>query len=84
VHAAGIRTWVFIAPMLPMNPARLVEQILPYIDHAMVDALNYRGQVTALFRQRGWDYALTDDYATRTGSQLAGFLGEKGRQAGKP
>jgi len=77
VHAAGIRTWVFIAPILPMNPERLVGQILPYIDHAMVDALNYRGQVTALFRQHGWDYALTDDYATRTGSQLARLLGRK-------
>ena len=27
VAAAGLRPWVFIAPMLPLNPARLVELI---------------------------------------------------------
>lgn len=32
VHAAGIRTWVFIAPMVPMNPERMAGQILPHID----------------------------------------------------
>ena len=40
VHEAGIRTWVFIAPMLPMNPDRLVEQILPHIEYAMIDPLH--------------------------------------------
>ena len=80
VHAAGIRTWVFIAPILPMNPDRLVEQILPYIDYAMVDPLNYRGQVTPLFRQHGWAYALTDQYAAKTATRLATLLGEKGRR----
>ena len=29
LHAAGIRTWVFIAPMLPMNPDELTAQIPP-------------------------------------------------------
>jgi len=81
VHAAGIRTWVFIAPMLPMNPERLAEMILPYIDWAMVDALNYRGRVTTLFRQRGWGHALTDQYAAETGAELMGLLGAKGRRS---
>ena len=81
VHAAGIHTWVFIAPMLPMNPERLVELILPHIDHAMVDPLNYRGQVSALFRQHGWGHALTDDYAARTGARLVQLLGRKGPQS---
>ena len=81
VHAAGVHTWVFIAPMLPMNPERLVEQILPHIDHAMVDPLNYRGQVASLFRRQGWDYALTDEYAHKTGAELLRLLGEKGRRA---
>ena len=81
VHAAGIRTWVFIAPVLPMNPERLVDLILPHIDHAMVDPLNYRGQVAPLFRQQGWDYALTDEYAAKTSAELGKFLGAKGRRA---
>ena len=79
VHDAGIKTWVFIAPMLPMNPERLVELILPYIDHAAVDPLNYRGQVTSLFRQYGWDCALTDEYAAKTGAELIRLLGAQDR-----
>jgi DNA repair photolyase len=81
VHDAGIPTWVFIAPMLPMNPQRLAEQILPLITHALIDPLNYRGQVAGLFRRHGWDYALSDDYAARTGAQLAERLGAKARHA---
>lgn len=80
VHDAGVRTWVFIAPMLPMNPDWLVEQILPHIDYAMVDPLNYRGQVAPLFRRHGWGDALTDDYARKTGACLVALLGGKGRR----
>jgi len=80
LHDAGIRTWVFIAPMLPMHPERLVDQILPHIDHAMIDALNYRGQVAPLFRHHGWDYELTDEYAQETGDRLIELLGAKGSQ----
>jgi len=81
VHDAGIRTWVFIAPVLPMDPERLVEQILPYIDYAMVDALNYRQQAAALFREHGWADALTDDYATRISARLRALLQEKSHRA---
>lgn len=81
MHAAGIRTWVFIAPVLPMNPGRLVEQILPYIDHAMVDKLNYRRQSAPLFRRHGWKNALTDEYATQTRAELTKLLGSKGARA---
>ncbi len=81
VHEAGIRTWVFVAPILPMNPVRLVKQILPHIDYAMVDALNYRQQAAGLFRQHGWTYALTDEYAQRTGARLRTLLGSGRDQA---
>ncbi len=81
VHETGIRTWVFVAPILPMDPDRLIEQILPYIDYAMVDALNYRGQVTALFHRYGWDDALTNEYAARTAARLAELLGRKASRA---
>ena len=68
--------------MLPMNPPRLVEMIAPHIDHAMIDPLNYRGQVSGLFRRHGWDRALTDDYAAQTGAELLRLLGEKARNGG--
>lgn len=81
VAEAGIHPWVFIAPMLPMNPARLVELIAPYADRVMMDPLNYRRQVQSLFRQQGWDYALTDAYAIATRTELCRLLGSKTRGA---
>jgi DNA repair photolyase len=70
LHAAGLHTWVFVAPLLPMHPDRLFEAIVPHIHHLMVDRLNYRQQVQAIFRQHGWDHALTDAYARETGAWL--------------
>jgi hypothetical protein len=36
----------------------------------MVDRLNYRRQVQAIFRKHGWDYALSDNYPRETGAWL--------------
>ncbi len=44
------------------------------------EILNYRGQVASLFRQHGWGYALTDEYAAKTSARLLRLLGEKGRR----
>jgi DNA repair photolyase len=70
LHEAGISTWVFVAPILPMNPARLYEAVAPYISHLMVDPLNYRDQVKDIFSKNQWDYALTDQYAFETRAAL--------------
>ena len=70
LHAAGLHTWVFVAPMLPMNPDRLYEAVAPHIDHLMVDPLNYRNQVKDIFHRHQWQYALTDAYAAKTGALL--------------
>lgn len=77
LHDAGIKTWVFVAPMLPMNAANLAEAIAPYADYVMADGLNYRSQVRSLFQRQGWDYALTDRYARETGMELIRILGNK-------
>ncbi len=53
VAAAGLRPWVFIAPMLPMNPANLIELIAPYAERVLLDPLNYRRQVQSLFPPAG-------------------------------
>ena len=70
LHAAGIHTWAFVAPILPMNPTRLYEAIEPYISHLIVDPLNYRNQVKDIFLKNQWDYELTELYASETRSVL--------------
>jgi DNA repair photolyase len=67
---AGVPTWVFIAPMLPLNPERLVALIAPHASRIMMDRLNYPGPVRQLFYRQGWDYALTEKYAAATAGAL--------------
>jgi DNA repair photolyase len=78
VYEAGVSTWVFIAPMLPMNPARLIDAIKPHSHHLLVDPLNYRSQVRDIFLQHHWDDELTDHYAAATRSTLTGLWGTPG------
>lgn len=70
LHKAGTFTWVFIAPILPMNPTSLFEAVAPYISHLMADPLNYRGQVKDVYLQNHWAYELSDRYAVETRSML--------------
>jgi len=80
LRAAGIATWVFIAPILPMNPARLHAMLAPVTDSVVLDTLNYRHQVREVFMQNQWGYALGDDYAAATCRRLTALFGERARR----
>lgn len=73
LHEAGLSPWVFIAPMLPLDPSRLYDSIRPYASRIMMDPLNYRSQVRRIFQNQGWDYALTDSYAEKIRAALKGL-----------
>jgi DNA repair photolyase len=70
LKAKGIRTWAFIAPTLPMDPVKLHRLISPHVEYVMIDSLNYRNQVKHIFREEGWEYALTKKYAKETIKKL--------------
>ena len=75
---AGLTPWVFIAPMLPLSPEKLHELLAPYASRVMLDPLNYRSQVRALFIKHGWDYALTEAYAAATRDRLEQLFSPQG------
>jgi DNA repair photolyase len=75
LHAAGISTWVFISPMLPMNPEKLSDMIRPYAGSVLIDSLHYQHKVRRIFEANGWGFALTAAYAAETRSQLTRMLG---------
>jgi DNA repair photolyase len=79
LRQAGIFPWVFIAPMLPLNPQKLHALLAPHVSRVMLDALNYRNQVRGLFNRQGWDYALTDAYASATRAELLRLFGNRAR-----
>ena len=80
LHEAGITTWVFIAPMLPMDTGRLYEMVSPYVNYVLMDSLNYRGLVREVFIANQWYFALTDEYAMETGRALIELFGAQARQ----
>jgi DNA repair photolyase len=81
LRQAGLSPWVFIAPMLPMNPARLHELIGTEVGEVMMDPLNYRGQISQVFHRHGWDYELTDAYARETRAALGRLFQGQARVA---
>lgn len=81
LRQAGLSPWVFIAPMLPMNPARLHELIAPYAGEVMMDPLNYRSQISQVYRRHRWHYELTDAYAQETRDALTRLFQGRAREA---
>lgn len=79
LREAGIRTWAFIAPMLPLDPTRLHRLIAPRVEYVMIDSLNYQQRVERLFRAHGWSYALSPEYPRRTRSILRRLFGDQVR-----
>lgn len=76
LRAAGVRTYVFVGPMLPMEPSRLATLLCGSVDGALVDPMNYAGKTRALFRRLGaerWlDPGFTAGVAERLEADLSG------------
>ena len=70
LREAGIETWAFIGPILPMNPQALYEMVSPHVSSVLISALNYRSQVSAVFKAQGWGYALGNEYQRGTRDEL--------------
>lgn len=50
LHDKGISTYVFIGPVLPMNPELLSENIGPYIDGIIIDRMNYLSKTLKIYQ----------------------------------
>ncbi|HNW94397.1 MAG TPA: radical SAM protein [bacterium] len=70
LHDAGISTWAFIGPILPLNPANLHAQLAPVVDSVMLSALNYYDQVNAYFRKVGLGICFNRDFAPKIKAEL--------------
>lgn len=71
-RAAGLRTFVVVQPMLPMDPARLVALTAPHARVARVDRMYDLDRAKGLYTD--FPDAMTDEFFARTGAALrAGF-----------
>jgi len=65
IHNAGISTYVFMGPLLPMNPDSLAKQIRPYADSILIDRMNYINKTKWLYRKYGIEQWLDKEYTEK-------------------
>jgi DNA repair photolyase len=78
VRAAGVRTYAFVGPLLPQDPARTVEAIGDAAGEVLVDRMNYAGHVRALYGRHGMTDALEDGWFEATAAALRRGFGARG------
>ena len=69
-RAAGLRTFLAVQPMLPMDPARLVALTAPHAQVVRIDRMYELPRVQELYTAAGCPEAMTDAFFTRTEAAL--------------
>lgn len=62
LKAAGIKTYVFIGPILPMEPQSLAQSLAAVADRVLMDRMNYTWKTQKLYRKHGLEFALEPEY----------------------
>lgn len=75
---AGVRTFVVVQPVLPMDVERLVEAIAPYVRAVRIDRLYAGERVRHLYAAHGLEAAAGDAFAERTMGALQAALAARG------
>ena len=66
LHGAGLRTFAVIQPMLPMDPAALVERLAPWVLAVRVAPMYEKPRAAALYRALGREDAATEAWERST------------------
>ena len=77
LHEAGIRTYAFIGPILPMRPELLTERIRPYVQRVIIDCMNYAYRVEWLYRRHSMMEWLDTTFINRIIARLRHGLSDK-------
>lgn len=65
LYKAGIKTYVFIGPVLPMNPDSLAEKIKPFANSIIIDRMNYINKVKWLYEKHNIEKWLDKEFADK-------------------
>jgi DNA repair photolyase len=75
-HAAGLRTFAVIQPLLPMDPNRLVEAVAPYVHAVRVDRMHQVERLAPLYERCGRTEASRESFFEEVGRKVRqGFAG---------
>jgi len=73
----GVRTYVFIGPMLPMNPENLADLIRELADDVLISRMNYLSKTSHVFRKIGMMRWLDRDFTDEVTIRLRHALGKR-------
>ncbi len=66
----GIRTYVFLAPLLPLDIESLLRDVVPYVDEILLDFMNYPGMNRRILKQAGLEFVLSPEWIWKTVEEL--------------
>jgi DNA repair photolyase len=70
LHAAGVRTFAVIQPVLPMDVGRLVENLAPFVRAVRLDRLYVGERVQHIYERHGLQEFATERFAEETIGRL--------------
>lgn len=73
----GIKTYAFIAPLLPLSPENLGKLLDLVTDYVMLDGLNSSWKVSDLIQKHGFEYILNPKWTKEVVKKFQTQLGEK-------
>lgn len=59
---AGIKTSVFIGPLLPMKPENFLRAVENFVDYIYIDKMNYLFKVKSIYEKAGLEKFIGEDY----------------------
>jgi DNA repair photolyase len=78
IAEAAIPTYVFIGPILPMDPEKLAEAVAPYTRSVLIDRLNYPWKARQVYIQNNLKWALDPAFFEEMEARLLGALAARG------
>jgi DNA repair photolyase len=78
LHLSGLRTYVFIGPVLPMNPEMMCKKIGDHVDYVFIDRMNYVTKTRSLYKRERLDEWLSREFLDDIVKRLKkGFKGKQ-------
>jgi len=74
----GIKSYAFIAPMLPLNPRKIIELLGKAVDYILIDKMNYPGRTRLLYRKHNLEGYLEDTYFEETAKTIRELGSKRG------
>ena len=71
LHAAGIRTFAVIQPVLPMDADAMVEEVAPHVSAVRLDKLYVGERIEHVYRDNGLDAFASEEWFASTIDRLA-------------